>query len=77
MDLKLDTDENILNKHERKAHRANLTIFRSNRTNDEILRLISVPYFPKIIKKLETNSNNYKIKNKVKDEINDNNKSGI
>jgi hypothetical protein len=52
-------------------------------TNDQILRHISLPYFPKISKKLSklvTNSNNYKIKNKlgsVKDEINYNNKSGI
>jgi hypothetical protein len=74
-----------------KAHRENLTTFRSNWTDNEILRRISLPYFPKITNKLSkhfrkhkiqlvTNSNNYKIKNKlgsVKDQVNDNNKSGI
>jgi hypothetical protein len=44
--------ENILNKHERKAHRENLTTFRSNRADNEILRRISLPYFPKITNKL-------------------------
>jgi hypothetical protein len=42
----MDTDDKL----ERKAIRENLTTFRSN--HDEILRRISLPYFPKITKKL-------------------------